>query len=729
MYGKLLNYQRNGEGLILFFEKKKGYLRFIDEGIVNICDHPRLPSFAVKDLRLKEVEINITSKPNLTIQTKTLKIIIGDDFRVDFYTPEGEEICLDYPIITNEKKIQIRKKMYQDQCFFGLGDKTGFLNKRGYEYEMWNSDDPNTHTEQYRSLYKSIPFLLSFHHKQSFGIFFDNTYRTYFDLGKQSDEYFEFGADEGHLNYYFLYGKDLSEVVKQYTYLSGRFPLPQIWTLGNHQSRWSYASEEEAREIVSKYKEHRIPLSVLHLDIDYMDAYKVFTISKARFPNFSEMISDFWKEGVRVVLILDPGVKVEAGYGVYEEGIKNSYFAFDKNKAVYQNKVWPGLSVFPAFTSSRVRRWWADKVQKLADMGISGIWDDMNEPASFEGPLPDDVVFPGDDGNYLHKEVHNVYGHLMAEATYEGLRESELRPFVITRACFSGTQKYATVWTGDNQSIWPHLQMSIPQLCNLGLSGIPFAGTDIGGFGGDTTKELLIRWVQAAVFVPLFRNHSAIGTRHQEPWAFDKETLSIYRKYVELRYRFIPYLYDLFYEHLFSGSPIMRPLVYHYQDDSETWNLQDEYMVGSSLLISPVVNQGVTKKLVYLPEGDWIDYRTKEEHFGKQYLIYDAPLEVLPIFVKKNSIIVLNEKEGDFRSSTLRIEIYGEEAEYHHYVDDGASFAYQHGDYQEYIFSYHNSELTIQAANDTWQYQEFLICHNGKEIKVQAFDKTIKVRI
>jgi alpha-glucosidase len=370
----------------------------------------------------------------------------------------------------------------------------------------------------------------------------------------------------------------MAQVVNNYTLLTGKTNLPQLWTLGNQQSRWSYASEDEVRLIVENFKKYRIPLDVIHLDIDYMDNYKIFTTSKTNFPHFQDLIIKLKEQGIKVVTILDPGVKVEAGYEIFEEGTKNNYFATYQDK-VYVNRVWPGDAVYPSFLSSKVQNWWKEKVKFLIDFGVRGIWDDMNEPASFDGPLPDDVIFDSENKKYLHKEVHNVYGHLMAKATYEGLKNyDKRRPYVITRACYSGTQKYSTVWTGDNHSIWAHLQMAIPQLCNLGLSGVPFSGTDIGGFSSDTTKELLLRWLEASLFAPLFRNHSASGTRRQEPWTFDEETINIYRKTVETRYEFISYIYDLFYEHQKNGAPIIRPLVYHYSDDIMTHNLNDEYL-------------------------------------------------------------------------------------------------------------------------------------------------------
>ena len=332
----------------------------------------------------------------------------------------------------------------------------------------------------------------------------------------------------------------------------------------------------------------------------------------------------------------------------------------------------------------------------------------MNEPASFLGPLPDDVMFNNDGTLIQHKEAHNVYGHMMAKATYEGIKTAtNKRPFIVTRACYAGSQKYSTVWTGDNQSTWEHLRMSIPMLMNLGLSGMAFCGTDVGGFGFDCSAELLARWVQVGAFTPLFRNHSALGTRDQEPWAFDEETEEINRKYIKLRYKFIPYLYDLYRKCELTGAPIIRPLLFNYENDKNTYEINDQFLFGDSILVAPVVEQGARQRMVYLPEGDnWIDYWTKEEIKGGQYIIKSAPLDTCPIYVKAGSIIPVYEEQnyiGEKQQDILNLEVYlsseMKNITYTHYVDDGESFNYRNGEYNEYIANvvYINGELIVDC--------------------------------
>lgn len=635
------------------------------------------------------------------------KKLLCEDFAVEqkatqeMSKEELEQLREEGHVVPSEELLlafNVTKKLYGDETIYGLGDKTGFLNKKGYDYMMWNSDNPDPHVENqtFRALYKSIPFFIVLRDEAVYGIFLDNTYRSYFDMGFESREYYSFGATGGELDYYFIAGKDIAEVIKNYTFLTGRAPLPQMWTLGYQQSRWSYASAQEVLDLAKSFRKYEIPCDAIHLDIDYMERFKVFTTDVERFPDIRQLSVELGRMGIKLVTIIDPGTKVEKGYDVYEEGIEKGYFAKTADGAVYENVVWPGDSVYPDFTSEKVRKWWGNLTERLTSQGIRGIWNDMNEPASFRGPLPEDVVFEGDKKKRLHKEVHNVYGHLMAQATYEGLKKHDgRRPYVITRACYSGTQKYSTAWTGDNQSLWAHLEMSIPQLLNLGMSGMPMVGTDIGGFGSNTTSELLSRWVEASCFAPLFRNHSAKYTKRQEPWQFGRETLDINRKYIALRYKFLPYLYDLCYEESKTGLPILRPLVMHYQQDKNVRECNDEYMVGDKMLVAPVLQQGARARMIYLPKDVWVDYWTGERIEGGRYILKDAPLDVCPIYIKAGSILPTYPAMQSVEPNAIKelgLSCYpmedGQTTPYIHYQDNGVDFAYQDGAYNLYEFTY-----------------------------------------
>ena len=715
--GKLKGYTVAGQKVTLLFEEREARIRAVTPEIINVfcgLEQEKQESRAIEGNKEIRTELTVESREDgLWISTGMVSVRVSDGFYVDFFDPGGAEVCMDYrgerkPLQTVSREalellagegheagereghlFDVLKCLKGDEHFYGLGDKTGFLDKRSYAYEMWNTDNPAPQVDSFKALYKSIPFFMTLTGEHVYGIFLDNTYKSFFDMGQESEEYYSFGAAAGNLDYYYIAGDSLREVLTRYTYLTGTCPLPQKWTLGYHQSRWGYVTQEDIEEIARGMRERDIPCDAIHFDIDYMQDYKVFTWNEKRYhgdaAGYLQTLAD---RGFKPVVINDPGVKKEPGYTVYDEGILNGYFARTPQGEVYINAVWPGDAAFPDFGNPKVREWWGEKQKFLLDKGVRGIWNDMNEPASFNGPLPDDVVFTDEDKETSHARMHNLYGHLMAQAAYRGLERLDgRRPFVITRACYAGSQKYTTCWTGDNHSIWAHLQMAIPQLCNLGLSGMPFAGTDVGGFGSDTTAELLCRWVQLGCFSPLFRNHSAMGTRPQEPWQFGREVLDIYRKYVKLRYHWIPYFYDLFHEAEQTGAPVMRPLVFHYEKDETAATCNDEFLLGDRILAAPVVYPGMKKRMVYLPEGVWYDYWTREKLTGPVWLIRDAPLEVCPIYVKAGSVIPAMEPMsyvGEKEEDTLLLDVFPGKGEWDHYTDNGEDFAYREGEYNRY---------------------------------------------
>lgn len=749
-FGSRKSYQIKEGVVYLQFEQGQGQLEILTDEIVNVFAPSECGEHRSKAIEGdKSQHIYFEAKEcidHLELKTKKLIVRVYDDFKIDFYDREGRLLCQDYrgqrqfgvqvsenfieflkaeghevPESTDyDYKIQVVKTMQGDEAFYGLGDKTGVLNKRHYSYEMWNTDNPNAHTDAFKSLYKSIPFFITLRKDCVYGIFFDNTYKSYFDMGKEQEDYYYFGADAGNLDYYFIAGDDMKQVVAGYTYLTGTTPLPQLFTLGYHQSRWGYETAAEIRAVADKYRRLRIPLDTIHFDIDYMDGYRVFTWSEKNFGKPGEVITDLERQGIKVVTIIDPGVKLDEGYSKYDEGIRNGYFARTPKGEVYVNAVWPGDAVYPDFGSPKVRQWWADNQKYLVDLGVRGVWNDMNEPASFRGELPQDVVFTDEDRPVTHAAMHNVYGHLMSKATYEGMKRHDgRRPFVITRACYSGSQKYTTAWTGDNQSLWDHLRMAIPQMCNMGLSGLAFIGTDVGGFGADVTPELLSRWVQVGCFSPLFRNHSSKGSTRQEPWLFGQETLDINRKFIELRYRLLPYLYDLFHETEQNGMPVIRPLVLHYEQDEVVREINDEFLFGERMLVAPVVEQGKRKRLLYLPEGSWYDYDTRERVEGGRYIVKDAPLDVCPVFVRAGSIIPNYEPMqyvGEHPLDTLILDVYPGEGSYVHYQDNGEDFAYQKGEYNLYEITLKDDTLDIEMLHTGYAavYRKFIICYKGR---------------
>lgn len=777
MFGKIKNFVQEENKIFVEFEKKLATIELISDSIVNFfvpfLRQERL-SKAIEGLKIQKCNFYVEEKNSgIIINTEKLKISISDGFIVDIYDKQGNILCEDYRGVRrpferrgvgnawevaaaeghdvkgegDKLKIKTIKKMDKDMFFYGFGEKTGHLNKKGYHYKMWNTDNPSPHVESFEALYKSIPFFITLKEKKAFGIFFDNTFESHFDMGKENSDYYYFGAVDGNLDYYFIYGPSVMEVVNSYTYLTGRTPLPQLWTLGYQQCRWSYVPEERLMEVAKEFRKRDIPCDALYLDIDYMDGYRVFTWDKDKFRDPKETILDLKKNGFKLVTIIDPGVKKDKGYSIYEEGMENRYFASDEDGVPYVNKVWPGDALYPDFPNEKVRKWWADNQKIMMDYGVSGIWNDMNEPASFNGPLPDEVVFNNDGAITNHKEMHNVFGHYMSKATYEGIKKhTEKRPFVITRACYSGTQKYSTVWTGDNQSLWEHLRMSLPMLMNLSISGFAFCGTDVGGFGFDCTAELLSRWVQVGCFTPLFRNHSSIMTRDQEPWAFDQETEDINRKYIKLRYKLIPYIYDVFWKEETSGLPVIRPLLLQYQQDENTYEINDEFLCGENILVAPVVEQGKKARVVYLPKGNrWIDYWTKEIYEGGQYILREAPLDLCPIYIREGSIIPnypVQNYIGENHIDELILDVYpsgNNDIKYVHYEDDGESFEYKNGIYNLYEFSVKyaddiNNGISINIEKTYRKYKNYyrafkFIVNNIKPSKVLADGESIDFKL
>jgi len=612
--------------------------------------------------------------------------------RVSFYDSGGRLLCSDYeplgmgwaPSRWRGHRVKCWKRLSMDDHFYGLGEKALPLDRRRARVVMWNTDAPGYDLGT-DPLYMSVPFLICLRRGVAYGIFFDNTYRSVFDLGHTSEEYYSFEAEGGALDYYFIYGPSVRGVVEEYTRLTGRMPLPPLWALGHQQSRYSYYPESRVLEVARRYREEGIPCDVLYLDIHYMDGYRVFTWDRSRFPDPRRMVEELGRLGFKVVAIVDPGVKLDPSYHVFREGVLNDYFCRRPNGDLYVGRVWPGLCAFPDFTKPEVRRWWGDLHRVLVEAGVAGVWNDMNEPSIFDAPektMDPDVVHAGGP----HAEVHNVYALLEAQATYEGLLRLRpgVRPFVLTRAGFAGVQRYAAKWTGDNVSNWRHLWLQIPMLLNLGLSGVPFVGADVGGFMGNPTPELIVRWYQVAAFMPLCRNHQCIGSYDHEPWMYGSEAKRAIREVLELRYRLLPYIYSLFYEHYLRGYPVVRPLLFEFQEDEDTYLIDDEFMLGSWILVAPVLREGARAREVYLPSGLWYDFWTDEVHRGPARVHVEAPLSRVPLFVRAGAVVPMwppMQFVGERRPEPLFLHAYaGASGAFTLYEDDGETLNYLRGE-------------------------------------------------
>ncbi|SHG47370.1 glycoside hydrolase family 31 protein [Ornithinibacillus halophilus] len=674
-------------------------IQFYTDSIVRITmnqhNEPKLKHSKTVMVDKKDINVDVSNKENqIILTTKQLQLIIQKfPFRVDIFDNHGNEILAETDrgmAFRENGEIIAFKKMHETDHFYGFGEKTGHLDKRGEKMEMWNSDVYAPHNPETDPLYESIPYFMTLRNGKAHGVFFDNTYRSKFDM-KSNPDYYTFSAEGGQLDYYVMAGPEPKDVLEQYTYLTGRIPLPSKWSLGYHQSRYSYETEAEVRELAQNFIDKEIPIDVIHLDIHYMNGYRVFTFDKEHFPNPEQLIKDLREMGIRIVPIVDPGVKKDSEYAIYQEGVNQDLFCKYIEGQTYFGEVWPGISAFPDFTDEKARNWWGKKHAFYTNMGIEGIWNDMNEPSVFNETKTMDVeVMHRNDGEpTTHRELHNVYGLLMGKATYEGMKKqlNGKRPFLLTRAGFAGVQRYATVWTGDNRSFWEHLQMSLPMVMNLGISGVAFTGPDVGGFAHDTNAELLTRWTQVGAFTPFFRNHCAIGFRYQEPWQFGEKYESIMKKYIQMRYEWMPQLYSLFYEASERGLPVMRPLFMEFPEDEKTYNLNDQFMLGDNVILAPILQPSVTDRAVYLPKGNWVELVTGKVYEGENTHLIHAELEDLPIFVKQGSAIIKGEwiSNKEKTPKHVSMDIYagysGENYQFTYYDDDGETFDYENGSY------------------------------------------------
>lgn len=650
------------------------------------------PSWAVIKSEAPPVSVDCTDTGGAVLLT-TADLVVEvtkEPLRLRFLDRSGRVIAQDRPaggLGWGSGMVTWHLNSPQNAHYYGFGQKMGFLDKGGRSLSLWATDEP-LHTPGTDELYQAIPFFLALQEGQAYGLFVDSPTRVTYDMAARDPAAYQVTTASETLDAYFFAGPNPKDVLSRYTELTGRMELPPKWALGYQQCRYSYYPEARVREVARELRERQIPCDVIYLDIDYMDGYRVFTWDRDRFPDPARMVQDLAAQGFKVVTIVDPGVKVDGRYAVFREGIEQGHFVCHPDGELFIDTVWPGRTAFPDFNRADTRRWWGDLHQDfIQNVGIAGIWNDMNEPSCFaRKTLPDHVLQGEDDARLPHVQVHNVYGLQMSRATHEGLKrlQPDQRPFILTRSGYAGIQRYAAVWMGDNHSWWEHLLATMPVCMGMGLSGVPFVGADIGGFQQDADGELLVRWTQMGAFTPFCRNHSACDTRDQEPWVFGPQVEAICRDFIQLRYRLLPFLYNEFRQSSLTGLPVMRPLLLEYPHDPETYNLSDQFLVGEDLLVCPVYQPGATHRHVYLPEGTWVDFWTGNRVTGPAHLLAAAPLERLPLYVRAGAILpmgpVLNHV-GESASTELTLAVYaGAEGSLDLYEDDGSSYGYQRGE-------------------------------------------------
>jgi len=610
------------------------------------------------------------------------------------------------PLLRDGHRFTLRADLNPAEHIYGLGDKTGPLDRRGMSFVDWNTDafgfgsgsDP---------IYKSIPFFIaSGGSGGAYGVLLDNTYRSWFDFGHRNADQLEMGSEDGAIDYYVIAGPTVGDVTRRYADLTGHAPLPPKWALGYQQSRYSYMSEAEVRSLADRLHSEHIPTDVIWLDIDYQDRNRPFTINTQTFPHFAGMVHDLNAGGIKAITIIDLHVADAPGqgYAPYDSGAAGDHFLHRADGSVYVGPVWPGASVFPEFTSAKSREWWGGLFKPFVAQGVAGFWNDMNEPAIFSYPsktMPEDVRhrIASDDfapRTATHAEIHNVYGMLNTRATYEGLRAiaPDERAFVMTRASYAGGQRYAATWTGDNSATWDHLKLAVSQTLNLGLSGFSWTGTDVGGFAGGPPPELLTKWFEYSAFLPIFRDHSAKGTPRAEPWVDGPEQLAIRRHFVEERYRLMPFLYGLAETNARTGDPLARPVAYDFAGtDVHDCDTTMSFTLGGRLLIAgPPRPEQKNSYDACLPAGGWYDYwtgaavsptKSPSGPFGT--LTLTPALDSLPVYVRAGTILPrqpLTQSTSQHPDGPLQLDIYpGPDCAGEIYDDDGHSMGFTKGAY------------------------------------------------
>lgn len=612
--------------------------------------------------------------------------------------------------------------------------------KQNHPYRLYNLDVFKYEINERMSLYGAVPVLYAHGKERTTGIFWHNAAETWVDILSSADNNVveslvnfvsrstkelqvdaHFMSEAGVIDVFFMLGPKPLDVFKQYTALTGTAPLPQMFTLGYHQSRWNYNDQDDVIQTAENFDVHDLPLDVMWLDIEYTEDKKYFTWDGRKFPNPIEMIHKLSAKGRKLVIIIDPHIKRDPSYFIHNEATKLGYYIKTRDGKDYEGWCWPGATSYLDFFDPMVQEYYITQYSLDKFHGTTNdvyIWNDMNEPSVFNGPeitLPKDVVHYG---GWEHRSVHNINGLLFSMCTYKALfRRSggTLRPFVLTRSFFAGSQRHATVWTGDNMADWEHLRISYPMCLSMAVSGISFCGSDVAGFFKNPDTELFIRWNQAGAWLPFYRQHSHIETKRREPWVFNEETVQIVREAFRMRYSYLPLWYTLFREHEIHGIPVIRPLWAHYPSETETYAIDDEILIGDSILVRPVFQPSVTDVNVYFPgEGkvSWYDVDTMQPYHQPGIVNIPVTLHKIPVFQRGGSIIP---RKMRIRRSTVAMKndpytliVIADstgKANGTLYIDDEASFEYRHGKYLYLRLSFEEDRLSSTFIDKLTSYQ------------------------
>ncbi|MBI5547676.1 MAG: DUF5110 domain-containing protein [Deltaproteobacteria bacterium] len=692
-------------GLVAHCDDRRLELAVLADGVVRLRYRTvRSPlwsrSWAVRTQDWPEVPASIlVDDEAVTLRTRCLDVRVFPDLHLSATDRAGHILLQEVPgdgylEPASGGGCGIQRHTPPQERFYGFGEKVGPLDKRGRSMTFWNTDPFDDRYGGYPPetdpLYVSIPFFIGLRDQVAYGLLTDNSTKLRFDMAATSPTVYRITAAAGVMDQYLFAGPSMAEVLHRYTWLTGRMPLPPRWALGYHQSRWGYHPDSQVVEVCTELRRRGIPADGIWLDIQHQDDYRSFTWDKRGFANPRELVETLEAIGFKTSVIVDPCIKVDPQWAVYREGARRGHYLKTPDGTPHVDEVWPGHSVFPDFTCPEARAWWASLVKAQTDLGVRGVWLDMNEPATFRKDrgrtLPDHLLARGEGRPTTFAEAHNVYALQQAKATWDGMRAAQpkRRPFLLTRAGFAGIQRHAAVWTGDSPSTWQAMHDTLPMLLNLGLSGVPLVGSDVGGFSGKATSDLYARWMQLGAISPFFRCHTSKNGNRQEPWQFGPQVENLSRSVIGDRYRLLAYLYSLAHHASQTGEPILRPLVYEFQDDPATANLGDQAMLGPWLLAAPVLQKGATTRKVYLPAGHWYDYGSGTVVEGPVTVELEVALGSLPLFVRAGAILPMLEPMAwsDFEAPrSLRFELYPAKAgsRFVLYEDDGDGFDFEKG--------------------------------------------------
>lgn len=736
--GPVVSYQKTGHGIEGKLAQGSFAISVYSEHIirVQVSRKDQLDSFSYALVdnappQFKGLSVKETTDNKLVLSTSSLTVEIerSPQFRVTYKDAQGTILNQDEPgeglgTSFRGEKLTVYKTLQQSERFVGLGEELGNLDRTGTVVTLWNTDNYK-YDDPRIPMYVSIPFFIGLHHQQVYGIFFDNSFRSVFNFGASNKRFSSYTFEGGDRDEFFIHDVSIAKILDHYTSLTGRMPLPPQWSLGYQQSRCSYSTEDQVMWIARTLRDKKIPADGVVLDADYLKDYEPFRINTERFPGMRILADKLRDMNLELTASVNPGIRIDETYPAYKSLLQLDVFLKFTDGQTFIADIYPNTNLYPDFTNPKAREWWIENMKVYQDLGINGYWNDMNEPAIDGQAMPDNVVFSFDGRKGYTPEAHNYYGMLMARSSFESLQKygGNKRPFVLSRAGFAGIQRYAAVWSGDNQAKDEHILLGVLLNNQMGLAGVPFTGPDLGGYIGDGNKELYKRWVEVGVFSPYLRNHREQFAAANEPWAYGEEAEGISKTYIGFRYRLMPYLYSKFHETSQTGIPISRCLCIDDPFDERIYDkkYQYEFLLGDALLINPMTSKE-TSKQTYLPRGDWYDLFSDQTIPGRREVSAEYPPYRIPIFVKASSILPMQSQvmsTKDKPSDTLFVHVFYGAAPNHftYYEDDGSTLDYQRAVYYQRTIEFDPSanKITFGKPEGTYasQFKKIAIVLHG----------------